>query len=347
MKVLIPLEKSWIYDNPFVGTLIDEFSKYEDVEIQTGVAKFWAYSDKFDIIHIYWPQCLLQDEYQDKSLDDLRNQINEYKYNGTKIISTCLNLAAHYSANSKLNESYDLVYGMSDMIIHLAEYSKSLLTQKFPNVRSIIIEHHVYDTLYKEYPTKKESLNKLNLDEANHYILSFGTYRSREERNFVIKVAMKVYKRTKYKFLIPIFLRNYGNETYKEKIRDIYYKLRLFFHPYIIYGNEYVDELLPYYYTATNISFIQRIKILNSGNVSMGFFWGHVVVGTEEACVGDILKKMGNPTFDYRHIESVVSAVEEAIKLVKSEKGSDNKKYVIENCIVSQTVRKIYGIYVK
>ena len=62
MKVLIPLEKSWIYDNPFVGTLIDEFSKYEDVEIQTVVAKFWAYSDNFNIIHIYWPQSLLQDK---------------------------------------------------------------------------------------------------------------------------------------------------------------------------------------------------------------------------------------------------------------------------------------------
>lgn len=342
MKVLIPLEYDWIYRNPFVGVLNDEFAKYSDVEIITGVDKFWNHKTFYDVIHIYWPQCLLQGKHEKKSLEELRSRIDCYKAEGTKIVSTCLNLAAHYSANSKLNDSYSLVYSLSDIIIHLAEYSQKLLEKEFPNVKNVIIEHHIYDTLYKYFPTKEEANCKLGIKSNSKYILSFGTYRSEEERQFVFKVAKEVYKKTGYKFLIPTL---YLIDRKIGYIKYLYYKIKMMRHPYIKYGHAYVDKLLPYYYAACEISFIQRIRILNSGNVPMAFFWGHVVVGTQEACVGDILRKMGNPTFDYKNIDSVVSAVVNAIKLSKEGLGLKNQKYVMDNCTVEKTCEKIYNVY--
>lgn len=345
MKILIPLNDVWINSNPFVGILNKEFEKYQDVEIITGVANFWYSNSKIDIIHIYWSQCLLQDEFCEKSLDDLREKIIDFKNNGTRIVSTCLNLVAHYSENSKINKSYDLVYSMSDLIIHLADYSLELFKNKFPKIKGVIIEHHVYNTLYNFIPSREDSCKKLHLNSCDHYILSFGTYRSREERDFVIKVAQRVCRKTGYKFLIPTFFRKYGNENFKAKFRDSLYKLILLFHPYIKYGSDYVDDLLPYYYAVSDISFIQRIKILNSGNVPMGLFWGHVVVGTEGGCVGDILRKLGNPTFNHNKLETVVSAVVKAINLVHEDKGLSNRDYVFKNCTVELTVQKIYNCY--
>ena len=345
MKVLIPLENDWIYRNPFVGVLNDEFKEYDDVEIITGVRHFWDSTNKYDIIHIYWPQCLLQGEYSERTLDELDAKIKEYKTNGTKIVSTCLNLAAHYSNNSKLNDSYDLVYGLSDTIIHLAEYSRKLLAEKFPDVKSTIIEHHVYDTLYNRFPTKEESYKTLHLSKSKNYILSFGTYRSKEEINFVFKVAKSIYDKTGYYFLIPLLYPLGSTKSYKYYIRKFLYRLKMLNRPYIKYGHDYVNQLLPEYYAVSDISFIQRIKILNSGNVPMGFFWGHVVVGTQDGCVGNILSERGNPTFDYENIVSVVNAVCDAINLSKQGKGEENRRYVLENCTVLKTVEKIYDIY--
>lgn len=353
MKVLIPLNHSWMYNNPFVGILKDEFCKcYPDVEIITGVDNFWHACDHYDIIHIYWSQCLIQDDFKDKTLDELKTKILDYRANGTKIVSTCLNLAAHYSLDNRINESYDLVYSLSDTIIHLANYSLDYMTAKFPDVKGVVIEHHVYNTLYNFQPDRDTSLKILGLNANDRYILSFGTYRSEEERTFVFEVAKRVYERTHYKFLIPTLYPIYGKNDFKYGKKDInYYFWWLYFwwkmrnRKYIIYGHDYIDDKLPYYYAATDITFIQRVKILNSGNVPMGFFWGHIVVGTKEACVGDILRKTNNPTFDYKDVDSVVSAVELAINLVKEGKGQENRKYVMENCTVEITTQKIYNIY--
>lgn len=345
MKILIPLEHAWIYSNPFVGILIDEFAKYKDIEILTGIDLFWNPTIHYDIIHVYWPQCLLQDEFADRSLEELREKVLNYKLKGSKIISTCLNLQAHYSSNSKLNDSYDLIYGLSDIVIHLAEHSKELLSAKYPNVNNVVIEHHIYDTLYTNKPSRVESYKRLHLKKTDKYILSFGTYRSEEEREFVFKVAKRVYKKTKYKFLIPTLYPMYESKPYKYYIKCIYYWIIMLNRRYIKYGHDYVDDLLPYYYTATEISFIQRIRILNSGNVPMGFFWGHVVVGTKDGCVGDVLRKMNNPTFEYDNIDSVVNALIKAIDLVRQGLGEENRKYVLDNCTVNKTVAQLLDLY--
>jgi hypothetical protein len=51
------------------------------------------------------------------------------------------------------------------------------------------------------------------------------------------------------------------------------------------------DNILPYYYAASDLAFIHRVKILNSGNAIMPMLFGKVVVGPDVGNVGVLLKK--------------------------------------------------------
>ena len=46
------------------------------------------------------------------------------------------------------------------------------------------------------------------------------------------------------------------------------------------------DQELPLYFGAADVVFIQRVKILNSGNLPLGFYYGKVVVGPNLGDVG-------------------------------------------------------------
>lgn len=348
MKILIPLNDGWIYTNPFVALLIEGLKKYHNADITTGVRYFWEDEDKYDIIHVFWPQCLLQEGFEDKTLDDLQRQICIYKNTGVRLVATCLNLAAHYSKDSKLNDSYDLVYVQCDMIFHLAEYSRKIMEKKIPTVKHRILPHHVYDTLYPTIPTKTESKNQLKLDFSKRYILSFGTYRSDEERNFVYQISRNFRQRRDVRFLIPTLYSFPIPLNLKSKIKYALLKIKhKLLYPNIDFGVQFVRDKLPYYFAAADVSLIQRIKILNSGNVPMGLYMGNVVVGTEDACVGDVLRETENPTFNYRDMNSVVDAINKALLLAEHNKGVENHENSKNNWNVKKITDSLYDYYLE
>lgn len=345
MKICIPLNDGWIYPNPFVALQLQGVKDIDaNITIEKGVCRFWECDlNEFDIIHIYWPQCLVQEDYSHKTLNDLHNRLDLFDKAGVKIVSTCLNLKAHYSNDNKANASYDLVYSKSHLILHLAEYSKKLLSSKYPYIQHEILPHHVYDTIYKLLPEKRNCQAKLGLSSSTINILSFGTYRSEEERDF-IKATAKSIKDKKIRFIIPTF---YPSPHGKLSFIKTHFKLLIIhlLYPNLICDCKYIDKDLPIYYRATDISFIQRINILNSGNVPMGLLMGHVVVGTQNACVGDILKTTGNPTFDYHTIKSVVNAIDDAVTLFREGKGEENRKYALSHYTVAITSKMLCRYY--
>lgn len=347
MKILVPLKDNWIKTNPFVDLLDIEITKHDDVQLITGVDWFWKTDEMFDIIHIYWPECLVQNEYTSKELSELRNQLCYWKTRGCKIISTCLNLASHYSTNEKWNGSYDLVYSESNMILHLAPYSKNLLEVKYPAVQHRLLPHHVYNTLYPECPIPKTTARKkLGLNQGKIYVLSFGTYRSDEERNFVLRVADKFKSESRIKFLIPTFYRQPGLRHIKSYLKIAFLKWKIMLaHPNVICQSHYITDELPLYYGASDISFIQRIRILNSGNVPMGLLMGHVVTGTDDGCVGDVLREVRNPTFNPDNISTVVQAIKQAIVLSREGKGKENRNYALAHWSTEQIGLQLYKYY--
>jgi hypothetical protein len=89
------------------------------------------------------------------------------------------------------------------------------------------------------------------------------------------------------------------------------------------------DDLMQCYFCAADVVLIQRLDILNSGNLPMAFHAGKVVVGPKVGNVGEILHETGNFTFDPYSIRSAVVALQKA--LTETAKGAENKNYAAKH----------------
>ena len=97
------------------------------------------------------------------------------------------------------------------------------------------------------------------------------------------------------------------------------------------------------YFCAADVVLIQRLDILNSGNLPMAYHAGKVVVGPDVGNVGQILRETGNFTFDSHDIGSPVSALQKA--LTETTRGKENRAYATKlwsSDLIATTLLKYY-----
>lgn len=328
--VLIVHDNPYQSDSPYFRVLIDEIKNLDsEFSIDYGIDKFWN-NECFDfrIIHIQFPHFLLLNKYCCK---DLESRLIEIKNRNIKIVATCHNILPHYKKEKDLNESYDLVYKYCDEIYHLEEFSFRKLQNKYPSVSHKLLFHPVYDSIYKFFPTKEESFAHLQLkQQSKKYILCIGAFRDDEERNLVIYI-LKQFR--DIIIMAPSFFKiKYRRNLFivvKDLIKFICYK---FFFPRVIFsGRSVSDSELPFYFGASDIAFVHRIKILNSGFVPLSYLFGKVVVGPDTGNVGCILRKTNNFVFsptDYK--QTLVQEIEKALQASKNNLGTQNKEFALK-----------------
>ena len=349
MKIYIPTYTSDIHTepNPFCSTLVDEIIRiHPEVEVLSGWSFFW--SDEIfniDILHIMWPQFLLKGKHTAIQLEKRYNLIKE---KGIRIVATCHNIFPHYSENEDEKSSYKLTYQYADIIIHLGVYSKTYLQGEFPEADHIIVPHHVYNTLYRTKPTREEGLKKLGLGSENRYVLCMGEYRDEEERELVRSLVNEC-RDNNIRIISPLYIsfliskKKHPFRYVMTWIKYIGLRLRM---PNLICKGKYVpDSLLPYYYAVADVCFIQRKKILNSGNLSMALYMGNVVVGPDIGNVGPLLRETGNPSFNPDDKKSVICAFHKAMKLASGNLGRRNNEWAIKNCTTNACAEVYYNIY--
>lgn len=344
MKVYVAVENPFNpQDNPYVRTLINGINRqYSDVEWGYGISLFW--NDEcfnYDIVHIHWPHYLC---HKLKTVDALEFRLELLKEKGVKIVSTCHNLEPHYSGNPLLKQAYDVVYKKSDCIFHLGKYSKELFSSKYPFVDNQLLLHHVYDDLYKEFPSREECLKKLNLDSAKLYVLCFGAFRSNEERNLIINLSNEL-RGKNIEILAPSFYKVVKRRNLicvlKSYLKYYFYKIR---YKNIRFQNDFVkDSDLVYYYGAAFVSLIHRLKILNSGNVPLGFLMKKVIVGPKTGNVGIWLEETGNFTFDPNNLNEISRVIEYIIE--NKIDGISNYDYAITNLTTQNISNQLYQHY--
>ena len=95
----------------------------------------------------------------------------------------------------------------------------------------------------------------------------------------------------------------------------------------------------------SDITFIQRKVNLNSGNLTLGFFFGNVIVGPNIGNIGRILHDTGNPTFDPNISNSIGEAICKAIQMQKEGKGKINQDYALCHWTTQKIAEMHYNIY--
>jgi hypothetical protein len=330
-------------DNPYVRTLVEEINaQFPDVEWGDDFNSFWN-EDAFtyDIIHIQWPQYIDLLAFVPEKIEQ---RLQLLKSKGIKIITTCHNIIPHYARSNNEIECYNVAYSMSDCILHLGNYSLDLFRHKYPNIRHELLLHHVYNKAYPLIPDYNESVKRLHLSTKYRYVLCFGNFRADEERELVIKLSKRL-KKDNVHILAPSFFRVPDCRNViaiaDKYLSFIYYKLC---YPNIHIIPHFVDDKdVPYWYGASCISLIQRLKILNSGGVSLGFYMKKCVVGPNCGNVGPWLRETGNPIFMPNDDASVYEAVKKGLSM--QGQGEKNYQYAMSNLTSEIQAAKLYTIY--
>ena len=245
---------------------------------------------------------------------------------------------------------YNLIYSSADILLHMGEYSKSILATKYPRAKHVFIgTHFVYNQVYRSRYTREQGLAVLGFESKYKYVLAFGAFRDDEERELVSNLAHDLHL---YDKNIMILAPSYMNLIQKWNRWDIRPKIQ----KYIMKHREHIicnggifntvsDLLLPYYYAVADVCFIHRKKILNSGNVPMGFLMNKVVIGPSEGNVGEILKIMNNPIFQVGDRNSVAESVINAFQMSAQGKGEWNFRYAMEHFSTEIFCKKIHEIF--
>lgn len=346
MKVFVVHEDPWHAGNPYIYTLIEGIlQSHPDCELSWGREGFW--SDEiftYDIVHFHWPQTFMGRDSHSES--DLLHHIERMKSAGVKIVATCHDLEPHYNQFADKAESMRIVYSHCDAIIHLGEYSKSLFEKRYPKSEHILVPHHLYDTVYTKVPSRSESLKYLRLPVDRTNILCFGTFRAKEERRLIINLSKQLAEKN-IVILAPSFMNVWWRSfrLFYKRLMKWYYKCR-----YNIYctGRTWravSDNELPYYYGAADIVFIQRLKILNSGNAMMPMLFGKVVVGPDCGNVGPLLRHWDYPVFPVDDMSHIGSIVKKAIQMSKSDLVMNNKKLQLQEYSTDSIANRLYDAY--
>lgn len=344
MKILFVCDSSTT-SNPYVQTLMSGLLQL-NVTVDISCDELWE-NNNYDIIHFQWPEAVYKwnNHITQEQVVRLKTRVEELRSMGKKIVITCHNLRPHINKDDGVNALFPVIYEHCDLFIHMGRDSQEILSAEYPNAQHVIIPHHIYDGIYHFDKSKEICQKDLGLDKSKVNVLCFGEFRTDEEREFIIYLIKRM-SSTRINFIVPGFYRKHWyaksiSETYKRicKIRE-YKRLGLRF------TSQYLSNAMTEkYFTACDLVFIQRLNILNSGNLPMGFHAGKVVVGVNAGNVGSILKETGNPTFEANNVDSAKYAIEKAISLTYEGLGEKNKVLAEKEWSTEAVTKKLIDVY--
>ena len=325
--------------NHFVSSLGNALQK-QGCEVAYGLKLLWT-DEVFDcdIVHFQWPEYVFGSQkkyFSDEDVKRLGNRIGQLKDSGIKIFVQVHNLKPHTNKDKNVLRLYEVLYQQADVMVHMGKYSRDLLQSQYPNIKHIVIPHHIYDNVLPFSISQQEARQRLHLPQDKKIILSFGKFRNNKERQFVLNIKNKCNHSPLFGrgaggeafFLMPGFYRETLNTWNPKKLMTRLYHTMRYKLKDIQFSNDVIpDDLMQCYFCAADVVLIQRLDILNSGNLPMAFAAGKVVVGPDYGNVGKILRETSNFVFDPTHIDSAVQAVQEALIASDTDKGLRNKKY--------------------
>lgn len=335
MKILFVCSRNSVFNpnsNPFVLSLMEGLHQCGH-QVDCGLELFWDNFFNYDVIYFQWPEEIFKRDRTLVDLEKLQKQFEVMRNKGIKTVVTCHNLHPHNN-DPLFTDLYEMVYTNVDSFHHMGNYSFQLMKEKFPNKYHFLVPHHVADSLFEQTHDIKEAKRKLNIPEKNIVVASFGAFRNDEEVKMFLMMAKNVGRKHVVYLAprLPSIGRLYNGRLLVKTIAYIY-KYVKYKYLNVRRAGLLSKEELDLWLSATDIVFIQRFEILNSGNVPLAFSKGKVVVGPDIGNVGEILRDTGNYIFLPHNYDSIKLAVKNAIHDIRtgSKLGKKNYDYAIKN----------------
>lgn len=357
MNVLIPYDADTTgTKNPFLFLLMRELNQQQEIgSIKHGYG--WLYEEiDPDIIHLHWPELLVKSRLADLSRVDLLTDqdfsavieaLERKKSRGAKVTITIHNERPHGEYGGLFRKYFENIYSLCDAFIHMGYASENLLKEQYPEQvvakPSFIIPHGDYK-LFPDEISRGAAREKLNIENNEKVILSFGAIRSKRE----LELGIRSFKQADISNSIYIMA---GRLPEPYKSRPQHFSTRK-----LLYANFWNNKIrtqeafiapseVQMYLKSADLLFIPRFNTLNSGNVSLGFTFGKVVAGPDYGVIGEVLKETGNPVFNPNNISSVSDAIRKGTELAAAGHGKLNRDYADKHMSWSEIAKKTVQVY--
>ena len=318
MKVLMVCEPDFL--NPFPQHIYNELLEY-DLDADCSADAFWTCDPgEYDIVHVQFPEALFNwhpDDLSPVQVKRLAERFAAFRAAGCKIVYTRHNQTVHIPRKGCIDKVYRMLDAKADGILHMGRYSLMECRGKNPNSlsRHYVVPHHTYPHLLRKVD-RETCCEQLGLDPDRPVVLSFGSFRNQQERELV-RNAVAGCGVSGVQLLAPALNK----------------------------GGFVSDHELPIYFGAADVVFLQRVRILNSGNLPLGFYYGKVVVGPNLCDVGEWLRATGNPVFEVFRPGSEAVALAHGLELAKQGLGDRNRRFADREWSVEAVTAKIVAAY--
>ena len=336
MKVYLPVDICGLSSlNPYLNELVRGL-EHAGCQVDIGKYRLLNLYKAWDIVHFHWPEYIL-DSYTPSAqeIDWLRLQLDAIKKT-SRIVVTVHNASPHFTNSRDYEPLYRTLYKYADGFIHMGPCSENILKQTFPKECSgklhTVIPHGNYAVM--GLPIEKEKARAMYNLEPPWIALVIGAIRSQDELDLILD-SMPYWADKDHQLLLaghwsiqkPAFRLNYLlkqrltieiNEFKTE--RRIKRTRNLIFRRGPIPQNQMATLL-----STADVLLIPRKRLLNSGNLALGFTYGKVVVGPDVGNVGELLRRHGNPTFDPSNgPQAVANAINEGFEAAQRGLGEHN-----------------------
>lgn len=305
--------------------------------------RFWSMEGTYDVVHLHFPEYLtyeIEAAYHGGLTDELILAVDErlaFWSDRAAIIVTRHVLLPHDAREDPMWERmYETVYARADGVVHFANASVTEFGSRYAATRfhrgrppsHTVIPHHNYLSL-PDGIGRTAARRRLGIRENARVMLAFGAIRGEDEKDLILNTFRSLTTPGKL-LLVSRWREKLAPVSWirlKYWLRDL---TRLYYraHPSYKFNYSFVEESdTQVYLNAADVLFIPRLRVLNSGNVTLGMTFGRVVVGPDSWDVGELLRETGNPVFDPEHPETAAAAVEEGFRLAaRGELGEANRR---------------------
>lgn len=324
--------------------------------------QFWNMEGDFDLVHLHFPEYLtqqVQQAYFDDALDNvLFSEIEvrmQFWASRAKIVFTRHVLLPHMAnTNPQWERLYEMMYRYAHGVVHFAQPSIDEFQLRYADTgfvnghpQHMVVPHQNYASLPNEI-SRGDARRQLGIPVKSRVMLVFGAVRNDAEGKLILDTFQNVRDKQKV-LLISRWRENLAKIRWirlKYWIRDL---TRLYYHLHPRYRFNYsfvAEEDTQLYLNAADVLFIPRLKVLNSGNITLGMTFGRVVVGPDWLDVGHLLRETGNVVFDPNHPETAVGAIERAFELAEEGTlGQQNRRRALTQWTAAQCAEKYTNFY--
>jgi hypothetical protein len=333
----------------------------QQAELTHDQDRFWNREGNYDIVHLHFPEYLTythEKSYAQGLSVDLIAATEEclaWWGQRSKLVITRHVLLPHDALQDpQWEKMYEAVYRHVHAVVHFASASVDEFRERYRETKFVhgdplhaVIPHHNYTSLPNKV-SREDARQQLGIAVDRKVMLVFGAIRNIEESRLILNTfqGLRVQKKL---LLVSRWKEQLAKVRWirlKYWLRDLnrlYYRL----HPKYQFNYGFVEETdTQLWLNAADVLFIPRLKVLNSGNITLGMTFGKVVVGPDSWDVGQLLRETGNPVFDPDRPETAIQAIEQGFRLAtEGHRGQQNQRLALSEWSAEQCSRQYLQVF--